>query len=89
MCQTVGKCFIEDPLAKRKDAIWEARRFVETKPEGSYSDFDAYLQSKGILPPYDVLKADIGEALTFLKTRDRGPERQQAFEKILSLFPEP
>jgi hypothetical protein len=87
MCQTIGKCFIEDPLAKIKDAIWESRRFVEMNPDADFQKLEAHLKARGALIPLATLKAVITDALTYLKKEGRGPARQQAYQKILALLP--
>jgi hypothetical protein len=86
VCQAVGKCFLEDPLAEEKDTIWQARWFVKKHPTGAYQDLEAYLKERNAFIPPQTLKEVVSNALSFLEERSRGPIRQQEYKKILALL---
>ncbi|RLC61318.1 MAG: hypothetical protein DRI48_10890 [Chloroflexi bacterium] len=89
MCQQIGKCFVEDPFAKEKDTIWEARWFVKNHPSGSYEELMEHLKSRRAFIDPTVLKEIVSNGLRSLEQEKHATvdPRQEYYKKILSLLP--
>jgi len=87
VCQTTGKCLLEDPLAKQKDAIWEVRWFVKAHPTGTYTELEEHLRGKGVLIPPQTLREIFNNALRFLEHSGGPISQEEDYKKILALLP--
>ena len=86
MCQIVGNCFVEDPFARQKEILWHARWCVEVlRPDATYKDIEAYLQSEHLSITPQQLGALLNRALDSLKHEGGGPRREAAWRKLLRL----